>query len=179
MNELYFITGNENKLKEAQQILPGIKGLNVDLIEIQSIDSRKIIEHKLNEAKKHHSGIFVVEDSSLSLISMNGLPGPLIKFFEKTVGLEGITKLAETFGNKAIAKNVLGYFDGEKIIFVEGIVEGSIVSPRGENGFGWDKIFMPEGYDKTFAEMTSEEKNKISMRKLAFEKLIEHLDNGK
>ena len=82
MNELFFITGNENKLREARSIFPDIKGLNIDLIEIQSIDSRKIIEHKLNDAKKHHSGSFIVEDTSLELISMKGLPGPLIKFFE-------------------------------------------------------------------------------------------------
>ncbi|MEK6948326.1 MAG: non-canonical purine NTP pyrophosphatase [Nanoarchaeota archaeon] len=174
MNELYFITGNENKLREAQSILPNIKGLNIDLIEIQSIDSKKIIEHKLNEAKKHHSGTFIVEDTSLELVSMKGLPGPLVKFFEKSIGLDGISRLSETFGNKAIAKVVIGYFDGSDVNFYEGMINGTIVSPRGDNGFGWDKIFVPEGYYKTFAEMSHEEKNSISMRKIAFEKLKEY-----
>ncbi|HIH25464.1 non-canonical purine NTP pyrophosphatase [Candidatus Woesearchaeota archaeon] len=177
MNELFFITGNENKLREARSIFPDIKGLNIDLIEIQSIDSRKIIEHKLNEAKKHHSGSFIVEDTSLELISMKGLPGPLIKFFEKSIGLDGVYKLGEVFGNKAVAKCVIGYFNDNDIKFFEGMIDGIIVSPRGENGFGWDKIFVPDGYDKTFAEISSEEKDSISMRKLAFEKLKEHLKN--
>ena len=83
--KIYFVPGNENKLNEAKKILPEIEGLNIDLIEIQSIDSQEIIEHKLNEAKKHHSGNFVVEDTSLELVAMKGLPGPLIKFFEKSI----------------------------------------------------------------------------------------------
>lgn len=173
---LFFITGNENKLREAKQIIGEIEGLNINLIEIQSINPEEIIKHKLDEAKKHHSGRFVVEDTSLYLDGTNGLPGPLIKFFEKSIKLEGIANLASIFGDKATAKVLIGYYDGVEVKFFEGVIKGKIVSPRGENGFGWDKIFQPDNYDRTFAEMSSEEKNKISMRKLAFERLREYLD---
>ena len=176
MNKLYFITGNENKLREAREIIGEIESLNINLIEIQSIDAKEIIKHKLNEAKKHHSGNFIVEDTSLIIESMNGLPGPLIKFFEKTIGLNGISKMAKHFGDKAIARVIIGYSSEDKIEFFEGAINGTIVESRGENGFGWDKIFIPEGHTKTFAEMSSEEKNKISMRKIAFEKLKEYLN---
>jgi len=54
-------------------------------------------------------------------------------------------------------------------------VKGTIVEPRGETNFGWDPIFQPEGYTKTFAEMSADEKNSLSMRKLAAEKLKESL----
>src|SRR3989344_1886782 len=169
MNNFYFITGNENKFKEVQAMLPKVEQLNIDLIEIQSKDAKEILKHKLQEAQKDHTGEFIVEDTSLYLEGMNGLPGPLIKWFEKTIALQGIADLTKVFGDKAKAVVLIGYANNTKIEFFEGVIEGTIVSPRGENGFGWDKIFIPKGYDKTFAEMTKEEKNKISMRKLAVE----------
>lgn len=175
MGDIYFLTGNENKLKEAREFIPEIQSLTIELTEMQSINPYEIIKHKLNEARKHHKDHLIVEDSSLYLESMNGLPGPLIKWFEKAIKLDGIAKLANLYGNKAIAKCIIGYFDGSSIKFFEGAINGKIVEPRGENGFGWDKIFIPDGYDKTFAEMTSEEKNQISMRKLAFQKLKESM----
>src|SRR3989338_8013701 len=96
MNELYFITGNENKLKEAKEIMPEIKGLNMDLLEIQDINPHKIIKHKVEEARKQVPGRFIVEDVSFYLEAINGLPGPLIKWFLKTIGVEGIVKIAKT-----------------------------------------------------------------------------------
>ncbi len=173
---IYFLTGNANKLKEAREIIQEIQSLKIDLIEIQSINPHEIIKHKLDEAKKHHEGHFIVEDSSFYIEGMNGLPGPLIKWFEETIGLNGISSITNLFGDKAIAKCIVGYYNGSEINFFEGSVNGKVVSPRGENGFGWDKIFIPEGYDRTFAEMSSEEKNKISHRKLALEKLKEYLE---
>jgi inosine triphosphate pyrophosphatase len=172
--KIYFVTGNKNKLKEAQAIMPEIEGLELDLSEIQELEPRKILETKLEEAKKYKPNIrLMVEDLSLEINGMNGLPGPLIKWFLKSVGREGVYKIAKIFGNqKAIARVTLGFVDsdGENKYF-EGIVEGKIVKPRGESDFGWDPIFVPEGNDKTFAQMGMEEKNKISHRKIALEKL--------
>jgi inosine triphosphate pyrophosphatase len=178
---IYFVTGNKNKLKEAQAIMPEIEGLDLDLdlTEIQELDARKILEAKLEEAKKHKPNCnLMVEDLSLEIEGMNGLPGPLIKWFLKSVGREGVVKMAKSFGNqKAIARVTLGFAskNGENKFF-EGIVEGKIVDPRGESDFGWDPIFVPEGYNKTFAKMGMEEKNKISHRKIALEKLKEYLN---
>jgi non-canonical purine NTP pyrophosphatase (RdgB/HAM1 family) len=169
---IYFITGNKGKLAEVQGILENVQGLDIDLPEIQSLDGHEIIKAKLEEAKKHQVGEFIVEDTSLYFEGLNGLPGPLIKWFIKTIGNEGLYKIAEAFANnKAIAKTIIGYcnIQGE-ISFHEGTIRGTIVAPRGE-GFGWDPIFQPEGYTKTFGELTAAEKNSFSMRKIALEKV--------
>ncbi len=174
---IYFITGSANKFNEIKSILNNIEQLDIDLPEIQEIDAKKIIENKLNEAKKHHEGEFIVEDTSLYLACLNGLPGPLIKWFLKTIGNQGLFEITEKLGNnKAQAMTIIGYFDSNgKINFFEGVLSGQIVSARGENGFGWDEIFMAETYDKTFAQMTNDEKNEISMRRNAVNKLKEFL----
>ncbi|PIR69173.1 MAG: non-canonical purine NTP pyrophosphatase [Candidatus Niyogibacteria bacterium CG10_big_fil_rev_8_21_14_0_10_46_36] len=174
---LYFITGNKGKLAEVQAVLPDVEALDIDLPEIQSLDAHEIIKAKLLEAQKHQSGEFIVEDNSLYLEGIKGLPGPLIKWFLKTVGNDGLYKMAEAFGNfNAEAKVVIGYSNsGGEISFFEGNTKGTIVPARGSEGFGWDPIFQPEGYDKTFAELTPEEKNSFSMRRIAVEKLKEKL----
>ncbi len=174
---LYFITGNKGKLAEAKAIIPEIEGLDIDLPEIQGVDAHKIMEAKLKAAFEHQSGEFVVEDTSLYYEDLNGLPGPLVKWFLETVGPDGLFKLAKGFGvNKATAKTIVGYAkDPDNIQFFEGNIEGQVVEPRGEEGFGFDPVFQPDGYSQTFAEMGQEEKNKISMRKAAFTKLKDYL----
>jgi non-canonical purine NTP pyrophosphatase (RdgB/HAM1 family) len=173
---LYFITGNKNKFEEVRKIIPEIEQLNIDLTEIQEFDAHKIIREKINEAIKHHKGKFVIEDTSLYLECLKGLPGPLIKWFLQTIGCEGIFEIVKKFDNtNAEARTILGYYDGNKITFFEGSVKGDIVEPKGE-GFGWDTIFIPIGGEKRFSEILKEEKNKISMRGIAFRKLKEYLD---
>lgn len=121
-------------------------------------------------------GEFIVEDTSLYFDCLGGLPGPLIKWFLATVGNEGLWNIAEKMENrKAEARTIIGHADKERVLYFEGVVKGNIVSPRGTLGFGWDVIFQPEGHEKTFAEMAKEEKNAISMRRIAFEKLKEFL----
>lgn len=180
-NRFIFITGNKNKFDEASKIIRDITWKDIDLVEIQSLDPEEIIKAKLDEAKKHISENIIVEDGGLYIDSLNGLPGPLIKWFMKSLDNEGLYKLVASLKNKhAEAKVMIGVTFGEKKIkFFEGSIQGQIVSPRGENGFGWDKIFEPKGFDKTFAEMTTEEKNEISMRKIAFIKFAEYLKNEK
>jgi non-canonical purine NTP pyrophosphatase (RdgB/HAM1 family) len=175
--KIYFITGNKGKLEEAMSVIPEIEAKNIDLPELQEIDAKKIIEIKLAEAAKNFSDDLIVEDTSLYLEGMNGLPGSLIKWFVKTIGNDGLVKLANTFGNKAEAKVWIGYLHLGKVEFFEGSINGKIVEPRGTNGFAWDTIFEVGGTGKTFAEMTAEEKNAISMRRIAFEKLRKFLEN--
>ena len=176
--KILFITGNPNKLREAKEIMSEIEGCDIDLPEIQELEPKKILEYKLEEAKKYKPNInLMVEDLSLEINGMNGLPGPLIKWFLKSVGKEGVWKLAKMFGNQeAVARLTVGFCnkDGENKYF-EGIVKGKIVEPRGNSDFGWDPIFQPEGYTETYAEMGTGEKNKISHRKIALEKLKEYL----
>ncbi len=178
MNKIYFLTGNQGKTREIKKQIPEIEQLNIDLDEIQETDAKKIIEHKIREAIKKAPGKkLIVEDTSLYLECLNELPGPLIKWFLKKLGTEGISEITTKLGNnKAEAKTIIGYYDSEKITFFEGTTKGTITQPKGNNGFGWDQIFKPENSEKTFAEMTLEEKEKHSMRQKAIEKLKKHLE---
>jgi len=173
----YFITKNKGKFREVSSIFPGIKQLEIELPEIQEIDPEKIIQEKIKQAKKNYDGNFIVEDTSLYIESLNGLPGPLIKWFMKTLGNEGIYKLIKKTDNfKARAETIIGYSNKE-IKFFKGSTIGKIVSPNGKEGFGWDPIFQPEGHKKTFAEMSPKEKNKISMRRKALNEFEKFLKN--
>lgn len=175
---LYFITGNKNKFEEAKSVLPELEQMDIDLPEIQEIDAKLIIKHKLEEALKHHKGFFIVEDTSLYMDCLHGLPGPLIKWFMKTIGNDGLANLAQKLSNsKAQAKTIIGYAtDDDNVHFFEGSISGEIVSPQGDTNFGWDPIFKPDGYDVTFAEMPKEEKNKISMRRQALDTLKQFIE---
>lgn len=175
-NMIYFITGNKNKFAEVKAILPEVEQLDIELTEIQEINSQEIIKAKLEEALKFYEGEFIVEDTSLYLDALNGLPGPLIKWFLKTIGNEGLYDLAGKFGDRAKARVIIGYARKKgDYNFFEGEIRGRIVEPRGDQGFGWDSIFVPEGHSKTFAEMDQGEKNEVSMRRMALNKLKEFL----
>ncbi|MGV8141188.1 MAG: non-canonical purine NTP pyrophosphatase [Candidatus Woesearchaeota archaeon] len=176
--KIYFITNNDKKFLEISKILPQVEQLKLELEEIQELDAKRIIEHKLLEAKKRsHDKLsaFIVEDTSLYLECINGLPGPLIKWFLQTLGNEGLYRLAlKSKNNRAEARTIIGYYSKEKIRYFQGIVKGKIVHPR-SGEFGWDAIFLPEDHDKVMGEMTHEEKNAISMRGKAAIQLKEYL----
>lgn len=179
MIKIYFVTGNKDKFKEASLVIPELIQVDIDLPEIQSLDPKEIIQNKLQEAQKQLDGIVVVEDQYLDIKCLHGLPGSFIKWFLKTLGVEGIADLVHKYDNhNVIASVILGYSDADKNThFFEGSISGKIVFPRGDQGFGWDSIFEIESLGKTFAEISLEEKNKISMRKQAFEKLKEFLNS--
>lgn len=174
---MYFITGNANKFNEMKAIMPDIEQLDIDLPEIQDMDPRKIIKAKLQAAFQHKQAGFIVEDTSFSMDALNGLPGPFIKWFLETIGAKGLTDIAEKFGNnRATGKCVIGFAKNvDEVEFFDGLVHGQVVQPRGETSFGWDPIFVPDGFDKTFAEMAIEEKSKISHRAIAVARLKEYL----
>jgi non-canonical purine NTP pyrophosphatase (RdgB/HAM1 family) len=174
---LYFITGNKNKFEEVKSILGNIEQLDIDLPEIQDIDARKVIRAKLLEALNYKNAEFIVEDTSLYFNCLNGLPGPLIKWFMEAIGNEGLFNVVQKLKNdKAKAKTIIGYAKNEEeIYFFEGSIRGKIVRSKGTSGFGWDPIFQPEGFSKTFAEMSKEDKNFTSMRRIALNKLNEFM----
>ena len=87
-----FITGSANKFAEVQQVLVHVEltQLRIDLPEIQKVDAKKIIEAKLQEALRHKpEGDFIIEDTSLYMDALPGLPGPLVKWFLETIGVQG------------------------------------------------------------------------------------------
>lgn len=175
---LYFITWNKNKFSEVQSILPDIEQMNIDLVEIQEMDPYKIIQAKLIEARKHHDGEFIVEDTSLYMDCLNWLPGPLIKWFLEKMWNEWLFEIAKKFNNyKVIAKTLIGHINNNwEINFFEWMLEWKIVYPDTETNFGRGPIFMPDWLDKSFAQMSREEKNEMSMRRLALNKLKEFLN---
>lgn len=175
---IIFVTGNNNKFKEAKEILHNLVQQDIDLIEIQEVDPHKIIEAKLLEAYKINKSAYIVEDTSLFFDCFDLLPGPLIKWFLKDMGNSGLYRLVSMYNNnKAETVVWIGYInDRGEIQYFNSSIEGSIIKPVGENGFGWDRIFKPDGYNKTFAEMSFKEKNKISMRRNVFMKLKSFLE---
>ncbi|MCF8720549.1 RdgB/HAM1 family non-canonical purine NTP pyrophosphatase [Nitrospina gracilis] len=177
--QLKFVTGNPNKFREAQEIL-GIEMERRDLAhlhEIQTTDVAELVEHKATEAWETLNAPVLVEDSGLIFEAWNGLPGALVKWFEVSVGCEGMLKMLEPFPNRrARAVCMVAVHDGREIVVGKGEVAGTIAhSLRGENGFGWDVIFIPDGHDRTFGEMSVGEKNAISHRRRAFEALRDQL----
>jgi non-canonical purine NTP pyrophosphatase (RdgB/HAM1 family) len=172
MSKIYFVTSSSNKFREANSIIPVLERINIDLPEIQSLQSEEIIKAKLITARQHTQDPLVVEDTGLYMDGINGLPGPFIKFFVEKLTTAGLANLAISTGNHlATARTVIGYsVVGKEPILCEGLLKGRIVSPRGQ-GFGWDSIFEPEGFNLTLGEMELEQKLKISMRGIAFRDL--------
>lgn len=174
-----FVSGNENKAHEFSEIL-GIKleMRKIELDEIQSIDVMMVTEHKLLEAYNKVKQPVIIEDTGLHIGFINEFPGALVKHYFKCMKSEGIAMAHGT--SPATAVTVIGYHNGSQMYFFEGAVKGNIAShARGENGFGWDNIFIPTGYDKTFAQMTAEEKNACSMRKIALVKFMQVINPQK
>lgn len=172
MNDLYFITGNAGKFADAASLIPELKQLDIDLPEIQSVDSKEVIQHKLDVASKSHDGNFIVADASIRLSALGGLPGPLIRWFYQTLGNDGIYDLVRRYDNDQVFFVCeLGLlYDGE-INFFESTLEGKIVEPKGTNGFAWDPIFKPVNAEKTFGEMTRDEKSEYNTLIDALKKL--------
>jgi len=172
------ITGNLDKLNE----LKGLLGIDmdhhkIDLTEIQETDVAKVAETKAEEAYGIIKAPVIVDDTALTIKSWGNLPGALIKWFIDNVGTDGIAQKLNGAGEPAYVETALAYCDENGAKVFVGRVEGTIASePRGENGFGYDNIFIPNGDSKTFAEMTSAEKAKISMRAIAAGKLREFLE---
>ena len=170
MKTLVFVTQNHNKVSDTKKLLPEftIEHVDFDVPEIQSLDPKEIVEHKLRFAFERVKKPCFVMDASLFLDCLNGFPGPFIKwYFEKTVGAEKTCKIATLFNQFGCNwTTVLGYFDGKETHFLEETVKGSIPKePRGTNGYHWDTIFIPENEKRTFAEMTFEEKQAFAVTK--------------
>ena len=179
--KLYFVTGNKEKLREAKEILQGfdIEQIDLDLPELQG-EPDEIVKEKAKLACEKAGKPVFVEDTSLCFNALKGLPGPYIKDFLKKMSVAGLYDLAKRYEDKgAVAVCSIGFCKpgGEALVF-QGKVKGTVVSPRGDTRFQWDQIFMPEGYDKTFSQMTVEVKSRISHRKLAFEEFRSWLNSS-
>jgi XTP/dITP diphosphohydrolase len=162
-----FITGNQNKFNETKAILGiDLEMLNLDLPEIQSENPQQVALYKANYAKDLGYDDFIVEDSGL-LLGDNEEVGALIKWFANG-------RIVKAFINEEVrAVSVFVLCKNGKLEVFMDTVYGKIVFPRGENGFGWDSIF--EFKDRTFAELSTLEKNEVSPRAGALKDLKEYL----
>ena len=175
---LQFVTSNHNKFRELSELLESnVTRIEIDLQEIQTTDLHELVKFKLRQAYEHVQAPVIVEDTSLYFEAWNELPGPLVKFFLKNIGLSGMVRALDEFNNNsASAACCLGFTkDGKSMHLFEGKVKGNIVEPRGSQHFGWGAIFLPAGYQRTFGEMSSQEKHQISPRGAAAKKFKDFL----
>lgn len=179
MANITFITGNQSKADYLAKYLGfNIEHQKVDLDEIQSLDLREVVEHKVLQAYEKIGKPVLVEDVSLEFKALGRLPGTFIKFYVDEVPFETICRTLDGLDRSAVARCLFGYYDGNEIVYFEGSLEGKIAEhPAGENGFGWDKIFIPEGYEVTRASL-DEEGDKATYTKIKpFAALKEYFDN--
>jgi len=174
---LAFVTSNAGKLREAADCLGvPVEGIDLELEELQTTDLGALLRHKTAQAFALVGRPLLVEDTALVCLAWGRLPGPFVKHFLAELGPEGLVRALQPFADdRAEAICGVGYHDGERLHLFEGRTAGVIVPPRGQRGFGWDPIFVPEGARRTFAEMEPAEKQRYSMRARALSALAAHL----
>lgn len=184
MKKIYYVTGNEGKFNEFKRLVgfEGVTRQKVDVAEIQSLDLEEIVAKKASDAYSQLKNPVIVEDTSLVYNAFGALPGPFVKFFESELGHSGMCRILNHYkkDRSALVEVMYGYFDGMELKTFSGIIPGKISAyPKGENGFSWDVIFIPEGSKLTFAQMSAEEKDYFSPRKIAADKLSTFLNSLK
>lgn len=189
--EIVFATGNPHKVREVQKMLPS----NVRILSLQDIgctedipETQATIEgnalQKAQYVVEHYQKDCFSEDTGLEIEALEWRPGVFSARYagpqkDSQANMDKVlAELAETNHRKARFKTVIALHLQGKMHTFEGIVEGSIRRQKsGSGGFGYDPIFQPDGYQQTFAELSDEEKNKISHRGRAVRKLLDFLQN--
>jgi len=176
----FFVTSNVHKFNEARLVLAEYKittaMLNVEAVEIQDDNIENIAKTSaMDAAAKANLPVFV-EDAGLFIDALKGFPGPYSSYVYRTVGTKGILRLLQNEKKRdAYFLSVVAFSNARepsKPKCFQGMVQGKIASEeRGKRGFGFDPVFEPYGGNgKTFAEMTTQEKNKCSHRAQALRK---------
>ncbi|MFN3269059.1 MAG: RdgB/HAM1 family non-canonical purine NTP pyrophosphatase [Candidatus Kapaibacteriota bacterium] len=192
-------TNNKHKVAEIREKVNNFK-LDIEIVSLSDITTETVEieesgstleENALIKAKSCYE-LFGIpsfsDDTGLEVFSLNGLPGVHSARFSGVYGddKENRKKLLELLKGKdgeerkARFRTVICFYDGSEPKFFEGVCTGRIIEEeRGDKGFGYDSIFVPDGFERTFAEMELEEKNKISHRSRAIEKFLEFMMNYK
>lgn len=176
---IYFATANPHKVQEIQQLLKGqritVKILPVKTVEIQSDDLREVAKYALKIAMKSPKRPIFVEDAGLFIDKLNGFPGPYSSYVYRTLGVQGVLRLLQGEVDRAAqfrSAIALAERNGTIEVF-EGTANGRISdTPRGNRGFGFDPIFVPNGSSVTFAEMPLRLKNTYSHRGHSTRKML-------
>jgi XTP/dITP diphosphohydrolase len=186
---IVFASNNEHKIKEIKSILGNSFTLlslsDINIIEDIPEDEPFLEGNALFKARYIHNatGMNVfADDTGLEIEALDGLPGVHSARFageskDSSANIEKVLSLlGRTENRKARFRTVIALIFEKREYLFEGIVTGTIISEkRGNEGFGYDPVFIPDGKNQTFAEMELDEKNSISHRARAFEKLIEFL----
>ncbi|MDE1823273.1 MAG: RdgB/HAM1 family non-canonical purine NTP pyrophosphatase [Candidatus Micrarchaeota archaeon] len=175
--DTYFVTSNRNKFREVERILGmKLKRYDASIKELQSMDVEEVAVDKARKAYAKLHRPVIVEDTGLKIISLKGFPGALSSWVENTIGNRGICDMVKGKKRDAYAETCAVYFDGKRIRAFTGRTYGTIMrTQKGMNGFGWDCIFRPKGSGKVYAEMSIDEKNRVSHRGKAFRKLRKYV----
>ncbi len=184
--DIVMASGNSGKIKEAQEILKEYKiipmkelGINIDVEEDKETFVENAIKKAEEIAKETNGKMCLADDSGIEIEYLNGFPGVHTKrWFNGTDRERNLAILDKLQGVPKEKRNIkfitaMALSDGNKTISVEASIDGYVTeTPRGENGFGFDEIFELED-GRTLAELLNEEKNEISARRKALEKLAE------
>jgi XTP/dITP diphosphohydrolase len=188
--KIVLATQNVHKIEEINQILPE----NIEIISLTDIGFHdKLIEtgnrlqnnalQKVHQIAKPYAVDVIADDTGLEVEALHNQPGVYSARYagEHATYQDNVDKLLKELegveNRKAQFRTVIAFSDANKELLFEGIIKGSIThEQKGENGFGYDSVFMPEGYDITFAEMSLEEKNKISHRAKALALLKDYFE---
>jgi len=177
---VFFVTGNVHKFNEARKLLAeysvATAMLNLEAVEIQDDSLENVAKASVVDATKKSNLPVFVEDAGLFVKALNGFPGPYSSYVHRALGTKGILKVMQNERKRdAYFLSVVAFSNPQKPLepkCFRGKVEGKIAyKERGKQGFGFDPIFEPFGGNgKTFAEMTTQEKNKYSHRAHALRK---------
>ncbi len=181
MEDVVFITGNQNKADYLAKYLGHpVEHIKLDLDEIQSLDLHEIVKHKVHQAYEKIGRPVLAEDVSLEFAALGKLPGTFIKWFEIELGLPKLCSLLDGRGRGAVARCAFGYFDGKEEKYFEGGLPGTIAEkPTGVGGYGFDPIFIPEGYIVTRAELSEADDQKTYLQMKPFEQVRNFLESRK
>lgn len=179
LSDLTVVTSSLDKLAEINEILgTSHKVSKIDIPETQSLDLNEVITHKAKEAYQRLKKPVLVEDVSFEIKALKGLPGTFIKFFLKTLGTEGTVALIKGKSTNTKVTAAAAIYDGRNLKIFKGTIYGTLSKKdRGKYGFGFDKVFIPAGYEKTLAQMPPKLKNNISHRAKVLKKILVYLDS--
>ena len=177
--KLTFVTSNAGKLREVKKRFEEsdieIVGERIHYPEIQADSLAEVARHGARWLKNRLEAPFMLEDSGLFIRALDGFPGVYSAYVYRTIGNRGILKLMERRSIRdAVFSTVVALVDAnDRIHTFEGTCSGTITKEiTGKQGFGFDPVFIPEGEEKTFGEMETEEKNEYSHRSRAFSELL-------
>lgn len=169
--DLYFVSSNYHKYKEAKSILDsfGIRlgFFKLTLEEIQSNSLEEIAENKAKDAFSKCRKPIIIEDDGLFIDSLNGFPGPYSSYVFKTIGNKGILKLVSSKRNAKFV-SIITYCDKKTLKTFDAKLDGTISKSQKGKGWGYDPIFIPKNSRKTFAQTNN--KNELSHRFKALKK---------